>query len=65
MTRKKRRIQKAKEQELRDQEAELNYKPDENDPELEEETFQGWRKGFLQMMKEEVFSQNIGPKFAY
>lgn len=55
MTRRQHRQDKKKRLQLKKQEAELNYKPEEADPDKVEEAFQSWRRSFLEEMKVSVW----------
>ena len=58
MTRRQHRKDKAMRLKMKQDEPMLNYKPEEADPDKEEQKFQEWRQSFLQSLKEEVFSKN-------
>ncbi len=55
MTRRQHRPDKKKRLQMKSQEAELNYKPEDADPDKVEEAFQKWRQNFLEEMKSQVW----------
>lgn len=55
MTRRQHRKDKKKRLQMKSQEEELNYKPEDADPDKVEAAFQAWRRNFLEEMKTQVF----------